>query len=728
MPTLSDKQCDDIIRYLQTEAFKDAVIKGPLIDDVVDLLNDNGYTIPTSNRGKVLLGTSGNTQRYALLKSDKVNLAVANQDSVDLGFNDLLERDDYTRNIQVKGKATTGTQKTSKVTPANVTPPSRALNATFFDHNGMMAKNILSIAATGLPEAGWIASAKNVAAGTNYTTEFPISVGASYIQGDRGINQALQGTAGSAPANIPTPTPPATPPPGPTPAEETEETPEVVEEVVEEEAVAIAPGALPMSDKISAKAVKGYGDAQNEQRRLSISKWEERDKSQSGMYPYPLKDQPIYFVLTPAAEDTQLQLSNQFANPDDWDADPNAPANSTPLGLLVIQQSKKIHFTTEATVAAGSSPVSSIALTTSLVDTFTLKWASPGDPTKIELLECKNKNGEVMLRVIDGEIVQLESPHVIFGNVAQDLLANNQTVSITGKIMQIIVGAESSSASALGYPNGEWTEQLLEWIKEHTVNQGARILFYNTQTQPIATVDVYEEDLPDVDGSVLVADDVLARIAGQVSDTVDVGTTYLKVYLNMDYAGARTTDLFSGRITDSDSRLTCLILPGDQLDLDIAGVNDKLGLADQFDRVTALKEIKTSTPVPAKDSDGNDLGYAGVSDATITFEHNGKTEVVQIPDLNGELVAWDSNGEEVRGQVDSIEVHTGNAAAQYETQKMIRRSNRMSPSYNLPNPSATDQNATASVAFRIGRKYYIIGRRAGQPVLVEIDLNYQKEA
>ena len=58
---------------------------------------------------------------------------------------------------------------------------------------------------------------------------------------------------------------------------------------------------------------------------------------------------------------------------------------------------------------------------------------------------------------------------------------------------------------------------------------------------------------------------------------------------------------------------------------------------------------------------------------------------------------------------------------------MIRRGNRMSPSFNLPNPSASDQNATASVAFRIGRKH-VIGRRGGQPVLIELDLNYQQEA
>ena len=41
MPVLTEKQCDTIIRYLQTEGFKDNVLRGPFIDDIVDLLNDN---------------------------------------------------------------------------------------------------------------------------------------------------------------------------------------------------------------------------------------------------------------------------------------------------------------------------------------------------------------------------------------------------------------------------------------------------------------------------------------------------------------------------------------------------------------------------------------------------------------------------------------------------------------------------------------------------------------
>ena len=76
----------------------------------------------------------------------KQSLPDADAISQRLGFNDLVEKDDYTRHIQVRGKATTGTQKTAKTTPAGVTPPSRALNATFFDHNGQMAANILEIA------------------------------------------------------------------------------------------------------------------------------------------------------------------------------------------------------------------------------------------------------------------------------------------------------------------------------------------------------------------------------------------------------------------------------------------------------------------------------------------------------------------------------------------------------------------------------------------------------
>mgnify|MGYP003639426265 FL=1 len=730
MPVLNNVQCDTIIQYLQTEALKDAVIKGPLIDDVVDLLNDSGYSIPVSNRSKPLLGTAGNTQRYAQISTMKQNLPTANLSAQRLGFSGLIECNNYTRNIQVTGKATTGTQKTSKTTPAGNTPPSRALNATFFDHNGQMAANILEIAAKGYPTASWQAAAKKVAAGTNYTSEFPVSVGPSYVIGDRGVNQMLTGTATSAPANPVTPAPPA-PTPLITPVDlgETKiETPEAttpVETVVE--TVATPEGVTVMADGINTKMQGGLGSASSEKRRLSIPKWEERDKTDSGQYPYPLKDQPIYFLLNPASDDAALQFTNAYADADNFDVSGDDPARLTEQGMLIIQQGQKIVFTTKSNFDKGN--IMGLKITEGVADSFTLKWSRPGSSEKIELFEVRNKNGMTIFKVIDGQIIELKSNYAQIGKTTMELMSMAQSIQLSEDVLQIVVTPDNSitttNATELGYPNdGGWTEQMIQWLEN---NPTAGMYFYSTKVETRATVDVYEQAVEDLDGSLISADELLARIAGTVDQAMDVANKYIKVYLNFDYAGARTTDLFSGRIQDSDSRLTALIFPGDQIDLDIEGVNGELELADQVDKVMALKEVKTSTPVAALDSDGNALGYDTVSDAILTFEHNGKTKVITIPNADGELMAYDNNGEQVKGQIESIEVHSGNAAAMYETQKMIRRTNRMAPAFNLPNPSATDQNATGSVAFRIGRKYYIVGRRGGQPVLIELDLNYQQE-
>ena len=734
MPVITPLNCDTIIHYLQTEALKDAVIKGPLIDDVVDLLNDNGYTIPTSNRSKPLLGTAGNTQRYAQISTMKQHLSDANNIAARLGFTDLIECNNYTRNIQVRGKATTGTQKTPKTTPAGNTPPSRALNATFFDHNGQMAANILSIASSGSPTASWIAGAKKVAAGINYTSEFPVSVGPSYVIGDRGINQMLTGTATSAPANPVQPAPvtrPTPSPPAPTPVEETEETPEVANPVETMVPAVVAPtGVTLMMDDLKGAGIKKYADASQESRRLSIPMWEERDKTESGQYPYPLKTQPIYFLLTPAAEDSDLQLSEVFADPENWEADANTPARNTEAGVIVCQQGKKIYFTTMGNLNASVMPQNATALTRGNLDSFTLKWARPGSANKIELFEAKNSSGEIIMKVIDGTITQLDSQKASIATSTVDLMTPNQSITISKNVLQIVADPSAdtpvTSAKELGYGgDANWTEAIPQYLEN---NPTSLMFFYSTEVTPVATLDVYEQEMQDLDGSTIAADDLLARIAGTVDQVMDTSNKYIKVYLNFDYAGARTTDLFSGRIQDSDSRLTALIFPGDQIDLDIQGINAELGLADQMDKVMALKSVNTSTEVPALDSDGNALGYSTVSDATLSFEHNGKTKVITIPNIDGELMAYDNNGKEVKGQIESIEVHSGNAAAIYEQQKMIRRSNRMAPRFNIPNPSATDQNATGAVAFRIGRKYYVLGRHEGQPVLIELDLNYQQEA
>ena len=114
--------------------------------------------------------------------------------------------------------------------------------------------------------------------------------------------------------------------------------------------------------------------------------------------------------------------------------------------------------------------------------------------------------------------------------------------------------------------NSEWTENMSQWFAGD--GKDALIFNYSTKVDTKATVDAYEQEIVDFDGTTIPADDLLARVAGQVDQTMDVQNKYIKVFLNLDYAGARTSDLFSGRIQDSESRIIALIF-GHQIDLDL---------------------------------------------------------------------------------------------------------------------------------------------------------------
>ena len=271
-------------------------------------------------------------------------------------------------------------------------------------------------------------------------------------------------------------------------------------------------------------------------------------------------------------------------------------------------------------------------LTSDNVSNFTLKWSRPGSSEKIELFEAQNKNGATIFKVIDGTITELVSNRATIATATNALLSTDQTVNLSENVLQIIVsptGADLVSATDFGFPtNSEWTENMAQWFAGD--GKDALIFNYSTKVDTKATVDVYEQEIADFDGTTIPADDLLARVAGQVDQTMDVQNKYIKVFLNLDYAGARTSDLFSGRIQDSESRIIALIFPGDQIDLDLEGVNSELGLTDQLDKVMALKEVKTSTPVPVMDSDGNSLGYDSCSDATLPLNTMVKP-VIQIP-------------------------------------------------------------------------------------------------
>lgn len=744
MPQITGDQCDDIIRYLQVEGFKDRSIV-ILVDDVVALLNNNNYTIPSIKVGKPLLGTAGNTQRYATLKTDKIKrLRHADTIAQRLGFTGIKEMDDYTRHIQVKGKATVGTQKTAKVNAAGDTLPCRNLNPTFYDHNGMMARNILAIAGTGTVDPSWDAAASKVASGINYGTEFTVSLGASYVVGDQGVHASLTQpvTPSSPPApKVVTPTVTATKVVTPEDEEDTEETTEEPEVVVEEEDTLLKG----FDKSITKKVCDSFGTAQINTGNLALSIWEERAKTTGGFYPYPLDTQPIFIKLTPSADDNKLQVHKNIVvedpSGDDWfgdeanQAEGAEPAFHTPPGYLIIQQGQKIKFITDTYL---QNCESGVVLTKGVVSDFKLQWEAPaGGAPQLALLECMNKSGEVIFKISNGQIAELRAEDVTISSNLGDLITgiHNQKISNT---LQIGVGVPTDQTSAqmdVGTQDGGEV-----WIQYAFANlRGAdagHLFFYSTEVSTVATIDVYVDEITDVDKTTqLLPGQLLARVAGKVEETLDIDKKYIKVLVTFDGVTAETTDLFSGRnANESQTTLSeVFIFPGDEVDLNPLvggkGIFGELGVSldDTAERLISLDSVATSSPQEHKDEEGNVLQYSLVDDANLIFEKDGNKIILPIPDTNQEFSATDANGHMVRGRVLEIQLWVGNPAAAYETQRSERRQARMGYDYNLRNPSATDQNATAAMAFRIGRKYYVVGRRNGKPVLVEVNLSYGAE-
>ena len=317
MPQLTTTQCEDILTYLFVEGLKNSAVaarsgSNDLQADLLNFLNNNGYTLPIpASRQKDILGPNSSKQsigrdynpdnwgpnQAGKAQTRPIDLAAADAVAQRMGFADLQEMDNYTRNIKVSGKATVGTSSGSKVNLAGDKLPCRNLGTEFYDHNGVMSTNILAIASTGSLDPGFLASAKKVASGTNYATEFPVSRGKTYILGDNLIHQ--MSTANPTPAPTPTPTP--APAPAPTPAPE--DTPEeVTEEVVEEtpsEPVDLSDMATPQGPEASVCAT--FNEVENPPRELSPTAWEERQNTSAGEYPYPLSESnPIWIHLKKA--------------------------------------------------------------------------------------------------------------------------------------------------------------------------------------------------------------------------------------------------------------------------------------------------------------------------------------------------------------------------------------------------------------------------------------------
>ena len=771
MPQLTTTQCGDILTYLFVEGIKNSAVaarsgSNDLQQDLFNFLQNNGYTLPVpAPRAKDILGPNSSKQsigrdfnpdnwgpnQAGKAQTRPIDLAAADIVAQRMGFADLQEMDNYTRNIKVSGKATVGTSSGSKVNLAGDKVPCRNLGTEFYDHNGVMSTNILALAATGSLDPGFLASAKKVAAGTNYATEFPVSRGKTYVLGDNLVHQMSAGTpATPAPAPAPTPTPAPAPTPTPAPAPETsEEEPEVEEEVVEEVSEPVD-----LSDIGSAAMDGDMVDCsnleicQNPERSLSPTAWEERQNTSAGNYPYPLSDaNPIWIhlqkpITDPSiiqtemiiyANDMEKLMDENFTGEDPW--------FTHGTGWIRIDNEKIIYFDSAEVKRCMNGSATQMNGKVLLNDdevlsVSELQFADPATERKVEKLVISI--GSQMLLYYDMNGVKMDAPDADI-----DVKSNHSdlyTLVSEGDVSPMVVINLTGWDNRLpSLDQEEYAGQMMEFLSTNTPQGG---LYYFSAAA--ADVDVllnynaYEEEVTDQAGVKIPAGELLTRVAATADETFDKSTGYLKVFVVFDTPTSTTSDLYSGLDAAAPDLPTgdTLIILGDNFDLDLVGDNDApvyevLGVGSSVsDRSRSLQSITTAKPQPALDNDGNDMGFSTLSSDSfgaikMVYENNGSTETVSIPDADGMIKGIDRNGDEVAGRVMEIQIHKGNPSGAWQTQKEARRQKRMSTDFNLPNPSDTTAgSATSSVAFSRGRKFYVVGRHRGKPVMIELDLSY----
>ena len=775
MPQLTTTQCGDILTYLFVEGIKNSAVAArsgstDLQQDLFDFLMNNGYTLPIpASRAKDLLGPNSSKQSIGRdfnpdnwgpnqpgkAQTRPIDLAAADAVAQRIGFADLQEMDNYTRNIKVSGKATVGTSSGVKVNLAGDRVPCRNLGTEFYDHNGVMSTNILALAATGSLDPGFLASAANVASGYNYATEFPVSRGKTYILGDDLVHQMSSGaTPAQPPAPAPTPATAPTPAPAPTPATVTTEEEPEEEEVVEEEVVA----PLDLSD-INRAAMAGemvdYANlkiCQDPERSLSPTGWEERQNSSAGNYPYPLSERnPIWVHLQKPVTDPAIIQSEMiiYANDMEKQADENFtgedPWFKHGTGWLRIDDKKIIFF--DASEVARCSSGSATQMNG--IEVFNadngggsdlrvteLQFADPAVETKVEKIVVATGDKTIFIYDMSGVGIDT-SPNPLLTREYDhaDLFTPVSSGASFGPV--IVVNLTGWKRSDIDFEEEEYAGQMMEYLSTNTP-QGGLYYFSEGFVDVLVNYNAYEQELTDQVGVVISAGELLLRVAATADETFDKSTSYLKVFVVFDTPTSYTSDLYSGLDAAAPDLPTgdTLIILGDNFDLDLIGDNDApvyetLGIGTSTsDRSKSLQSITTAKTQPALDGEGNSMGFSllpsdSFGSIKMVYENNGSTEIVSIPNSDGMIKGIDRNGEEVAGRVMEIQIHAGNPAGAWQTQKEARRQKRMSTDFNLPNPSDTTAgSATSSVAFSRGRKFYVVGRHKGKPVMIELDLSY----
>ena len=720
MPTMSEDQRHALLVYLNIEGFRAGAMTA-IDNDIVYLLDDNNYTIPNyqsgAGTGNAMFGGGKQYSKHVQTNFNDSNIQTW------MGLTGEGEADNYTRAV-VAPPAKTGDSKSAKRNSVGDPLPARVLKPEFFDHNGMMAKNILSIASTGMPEAAWIVAAKKVAAGANYLSEFPANLRDTYALGSRGIHPNMGATT-PAPAPAPTPTPAAPAPQKKVLMPVVDET-EPMEVVVEEITAPTGTTYLGTNDVVTTalKTVRSNG------RSLNDATWAARDSGMSGMYSYDTNKQPLEIIfkqhpnndiLQPPVTGKNMGIVDLFSG-----SEIVAEVDASPAAKIVIQdgsifvdinsESYQLTFDGEQTTVEVVWERSTDNITGVVVKAVGSEVLRIVNNT-ITLLNIEDTPDDTILNLVDAPADIWIAPEILY-----DVSEIDNPVVYIGHQRYDDYGISSVSS-----PRDDYNAALNE-VRDGGYGFG----YFSPEVTIKGSLGVYEGGSDDFDGTLRDENYWLSRIVVETSDALDVSQSYISVNLVFDMDTSSTTDLFNGG--PEKVKTETLIFPGDENGLDLLEtpfsskktIMAAIGIDNTGLRALMLTDVDTSTAVVAVEDDGTLLGYSTVTDTDLTFTNlgSGDSQKIHIPNPDDEFAAVDLLGQTLRGRVESIELYTGDPAAAYQKQKAIRRQQRMNDAFNIRNGSKSDENATAAVAFSKGNKYYIVGQHKGKPVMVELELNF----
>ena len=306
---VSPDRMDLIVEYLNIEGFNGKGI-AELVPDIPGFLASQGVAGPYVGSQGDFSGRFDNTKVSKTINGNKKTgfAGMHNDTEVQhLCFNDTGEADDYTSQLMTQDPIARGSVggHTAKGMPK------RNLSASNFNHNGVMAANILSIAQNSAPTAQFCTDVTTVLGGTDYDQVFSL-LPFAYATGSNLVHPLAPVLAGGAPPAT------GTPPPAPTPKTPSKKgkkkkkivpvEPEPEPEPKEEAPTLTLPPSGDTSDQHIVDLFQNekpqYKLASEPKRTLSKKTWKERRDAGNVQYPYP---GALYITFAPHPQDGVLQ-------------------------------------------------------------------------------------------------------------------------------------------------------------------------------------------------------------------------------------------------------------------------------------------------------------------------------------------------------------------------------------------------------------------------------------